>query len=449
MVTGVDHRVLAERLIERAIRSGATEVEVFAQLGERVHVHVSRGKVENLTRAGGKGLGLRVLVEGRLAFMSSSDFTDDILNDLVDETVSLASQASPEPHNGLPEASVADEIPGIYDASLAEIPLQEKIDLARSLDQQVFDAEPRIQNTEGAIYSDGTVESLVMNSKGLVHSWKESFVSMVVSPVAEKGEMKQVAHFWTSARRFCDLKSPQEVAEEACRRAHLLLGGEPVTSQKVPIVMDSRAGTALFEGLAEAVNGESVYRGRSFLSEKLNRQIGSSRLNVVDDGTKPGGMASSPVDGEGVPTARKYVIENGVLRTFLYDTYTARKAKTLSTGNAARDSYASRPMIGGLNFYLEAGEQSLDDMISEVKQGLYVLRTMGGGPNVVTGDFSAGAAGVWIENGKLTRPVAKVTIATSMLDMFEGIDAVANDLVLDTGIATPSYRIREMTISGT
>jgi len=260
--------------------------------------------------------------------------------------------------------------------------------------------------------------------------------------------MKQVAHAWTSTRRFRDLKSPREVAAEACRRAHLLLGGEPVATQKVPIVMDSRAGVALFEGLAEAVNGENVYRGRSFLSDKLNRRIGSPWVNVIDDGTVRGGMASSPVDGEGVPTSRKSVIDKGVLGGFLYDTYTARKARTVSTGNAARDSYASRPLIGSSNLYLVAGEKTLDEVISEVDRGLYVLRTLGGGPNVVTGDFSAGAAGVWIQDGKLTRPVAKVTIAASMFEMLEGIDAVANDLVLDGPTVTPSYRIREMTVSG-
>jgi PmbA protein len=448
MTQKLDSQTLAERLVARALRAGATEAEVFAQKGERVHVHVNRGRIENLTRAGSKGVGLRVLVGGRLAFMSSSDFTGSTLDDLVDETVALASQASPEPWNGLPGTTSARDIPGIYDPGLPAIPIEEKIDLARTLDHLVFEAEPEIRTTEGAIYSDGTVENLILNSKGLSHRWRESFVSMVVSPVAEKGELKQVGHFWSSARRFRDLKPPEYVAREACRRAHLLLGGEPVATQKVSVVMDCRAGTALFEGLAEAVNGEHVYRGRSFLADKLGGRIGAERVNVIDDGTVPGGMASSPVDGEGVPTSRKYVVEQGMLRTFLYDSYTARKAGAVSTGNGVRDSYAGRPMIGGLNFYLEAGDRTLDDLISEVETGFYVLRTMGGGPNVVTGDFSAGAAGVWIEKGRLTRPVAKVTIAATMLEMLEGIDGVANDLVLDSATATPSYRIRQMTVSG-
>ncbi len=448
MAVGIDAKGMADRLIDRATRSGATEAEVFVQSGERVHVHVSRGRMENLTRAGSKGVGLRVLVGGRLAFLSSSDFTEKLLDGLVEETVALASQASPEPHNGLPDPLPAADVEGIYDPDLAGIPLEEKIELAGTLDRHVFETEPRIRNTEGAIYSDGTVENLIANSKGLLRSWKESFVSIVVSPVAEKGELKQVAHGWSSARRFRDLRPPREVAAEACRRANLLLGGESVATQKIPVVMDSRAGTGLLEGLAEAVNGENVYRGRSFLSEKMDRRIGSELLNVVDDGTMAGGMASSPVDGEGVPTSRKAVVESGVLRTFLYDTYTARKAKASSTGNAARDSYASRPMIGSLNFYLEPGDKTLEELIGEVDRGFYVLRTMGGGANAVTGDFSAGAAGVWIQDGKLTYPVAKVTIAASLFEMFEGIEAVANDLVLDSGVSAPSYRIRSMTVSG-
>jgi PmbA protein len=215
------------------------------------------------------------------------------------------------------------------------------------------------------------------------------------------------------------------------------------------VVLDSRAGTALLNGLALAVNGENVYRGRSFLADQLGRRIGSEKVNVVDDGTLAGGFGSSPVDGEGVPTTRKWIVEQGVLSSFLYDTYSAGKAKTHSTGNATRDSYAARPMIGSLNFFLDRGEGSPEDIIAEVENGFYVLRTMGGGANAVTGDFSAGAAGVWIENGKLTHPVAKVTIAAHMLDMLNGIDAVANDLTFDSPTVTPTYRIREVTVSGT
>ncbi|MCK4545911.1 MAG: TldD/PmbA family protein [Candidatus Eisenbacteria sp.] len=442
------YRELAERIVEQAVKAGATEAEAFLQWGERVNVQINRGRVENLTCAGSKGIGLRVFVHGRLAFMSSSDFDEHILAGLVHEAVSLASEASPEPYNVLPDPGPAGEISGLDDPELSTIPLEKKIDCARKLDALIFEQGPEIQNTEGAVYSDGRFENLIVNSRGLAHRWKESFASTVVSPVAGKDGQKQVAHSWSSARRFRDLKPLEEIAAEACRRARMLLGGEAVPTQKVPVVMDFRAGATLFEGLAYAVNGESVYRDRSFLADKLGKRIGSDLVNVVDDGTLPGGMGSSPVDGEGVPTSRKYVVRRGVLASFLYDTYTARKANTTSTGNAARNSYASRPVIGGLNFYLEAGDRTPEDIISEIDKGFYVFRTMGGGPDAVTGDFSAGAAGVWIEGGKLTRPVAKVTIAAGMLDMLAGIDAVANDLILDSPTATPTYRIREMMVSG-
>lgn len=449
MIVDLEDRALADRLIDRAVRRGATEAEVFAQRGERTHIHVNRGRVENLTRAGLKGVGLRILVGGRLAFMSSSDFSEKTLDDLVEETISLAAEASPEPYNAMPEMAPAENVSDLDDPELAEIPLEKKLELTKALDARVFEEGPEIQNTEGAIYSDGSYVNLIVNSKGLFHTWRESFASMVVSPVAERGGQKQVAHYWTSARKFRGLKAPEEIAAEACRRAKLLLGGEAVPTEKVPVVMDSRAGTALLEGLIHAVDGENIYRGRSFLADHLGRKIGSEMVNIVDDGTIPGGVGSSPVDGEGVPTRRKWVVERGVLSSYLYDTYTARKARTVSTGNASRESYAARPVIGALNFYLEAGERTREEIISEVDNGFYVLRTMGGGPNAVTGDFSAGAAGVWIRDGKLSHPVAKVTIAAGMLDMLLGIDAVANDLVLDSATATPTYRIREMTVSGT
>jgi PmbA protein len=439
---------LAQQVVERAMKAGATEAEAFAQWGERANVQVNRGRIENLTSAGSKGIGLRVLVDGRLAFMSSSDFDDHTLAGLVQETVLLASQASPEPYNALPDPAPAEDVADLDDPGISAISFEKRIELAKTLDALVFEQGPEIRHTEGAIYSDGRFQNLIVNSKGLIRSWRESFATMVVSPVAEKDGQKQVAHYWTSARKFKDLKRPEDVAAEAYRRARMLLGGEAVSTQKVPVVMDSRTGSALFDGLVGAVNGENVYRNRSFLADKLGQRIGSDLVNVLDDGTLPGGMGSSPVDGEGVPTRRKYVVEQGVLTSFLYDTYTSRKAKTQSTGNAARDSYAGRPVIGRLNFYLEPGERSPEDVIAEVDNGFYVIRTMGGGPNAVTGDFSAGAAGVWIKNGKLAQPVAKVTIAASMLDMLAGIDAVANDLVLDSPTATPTYRIREMTVSG-
>lgn len=449
MSVEVGIQAVAERLIERALDAGATEAEAFAQNGERAHIQVIRGRVENLTRAGFKGVGLRVLVEGRLAFLSSSDFSEQTLDGLVAEAVSLAAEATAEPYNALPEMDAAPEIPGLYDPDLAAVSLDRKLEVAKRLDALVFDQGPEIHNTEGSVYSDGVYENLILNSKGLVHRWRESFVSMVVSPVAEGKGQKQVAHDWTSARAFRDLKPPEDVAREACRRAKLLLGGEAVETQKVPVVLDARAGAALLGGLGQAINGESVYRGRSFLVDQLGKKIGSDRVTVIDDGTIESGMGSSPVDGEGVPTRRKLIVEKGVLRCFLYDTYSARKAKTRPTGNSARDSYASRPVIGTLNFYLEAGERTPGEVLSEVDNGFFVLRTLGGATNPVTGDFSAGAAGVWIKNGQLTQPVAKVTIAAKMLDMLQGIDAVANDLTLDSPTATPTYRVREMTVSGT
>lgn len=445
----MDLQTLAEHTVDRAIRAGATEAEVFTQHGGRCQIQIIKGRVENLTRAGFKGIGLRVVVKGKLAFMSSSDFDKNTLEGLIQETVSLAAQASPEPYNTLPEMGRAGEVLGLFDPRLETISLEQKLDLARELDARVFEQGPEITTTEGAVYSDGSFSNLILNSRGLSHVWRESFVTMVVSPVAEKGDQKQVGHDWASARRFEDLKPPAEIAAEACRRAKLLLGGEAVRTQKAPVVLDSKAGTALLSGLAQAVNGESVYRGRSFLADQLGQRIGSEWVNVIDDGTLAGGIGSSPVDGEGVPTSRKWIVEQGVLSSFLYDTYSAGKAKTRSTGNAARESYAARPMIGPLNFYLEGGEREPENIIAEVENGLYVLRTMGGGANPVTGDFSAGAAGVWIENGKLTFPVAKVTIAAPMFDMLNGIDAVANDLAFDSHTVTPTYRIREMTISGT
>ena len=444
----MDYQKLALELLEKAKIAGATQAEVFLQNGEQLEIEINKEKMQKLNRATIKGVGLRIYVDKKMSFVYSSDFTDKELDKLVEKGVSLANEGMEDKFNLLPSPARKPPELDIFDSELANVPLEKKIDYARELDELVFQLDSRVANTRASSYSDAYGELIVGNSNGLMHSWQESYCGVGTSPVIEDKGLKQVGYYGTRVRYFKDLPVAKEIAEEAVRRASLLIGGEKVKTQRVPVVFDFQVGTSLIGGVLSAVNGERVFRGESFLVDKLEEAIASEMVTIVDDGLLPKGMGSSPVDGEGVATSTKKVVDKGVLKLYLYDTYTANKVGTNSTGNASRGSYSGRPSIGPNNFYLEKGDKSPEEIVKEVSSGFYVFNTMGGGVNPVTGMYSAGAAGVWIRNGELAEPVAKVTIAASLLDMLQGIDAVGNDLKYDSLVVSPTYRVKLMTVSG-
>jgi len=444
----MDYKKLALKLLDNTKKAGATQAEVVLLSGEELEIEINKKKMQKLNRATMKGVGLRVYVGKRMSFVYSSDFTDKELDKLVEKGVALAKEGMEDKFNILPSPSGTPPELDIFDPELANIDLQKKIDYARELDELVFQIDSRVANTRASSYSDLYGEFIIANTNGLVHSWQESYCGVGTSPVIEDKGLKQVAYYGTRARYYKDIPPAKGIAEEAVRRASLLIGGEKVKTQKVPVVFDFRVGTSLIGGVLSAVNGERVFRGESFLVDKLEETIGSELVTIVDDGLIPKGMGSSPVDGEGVATSTKKVVDKGVLKLYLYDSYTANKVGTKSTGNASRGSYSSRPSIGPNNFYLEKGDKSPEEIIKEVSSGFYVFNTMGGGVNPVTGMYSAGAAGVWIRNGELAEPVAKVTIAATLFDMLKGIDAVGNDLRFDSSVVSPTYRVKQMTVSG-
>jgi len=444
----MDYQKLALELLEKAKIAGATQAEVFLQNGEQLEIEINKEKMQKLNRATIKGVGLRIYVDKKMSFVYSSDFTDKELDKLVEKGVSLAKEGMEDKFNLLPSPAGKPPELDIFDSELANVPLEKKIDYARELDELVFQLDSRVANTRASSYSDAYGELIVGNSNGLMHSWQESYCGVGTSPVIEDKGLKQVGYYGTRVRYFKDLPVAKEIAEEAVRRASLLIGGEKVKTQRVPVVFDFQVGTSLIGGVLSAVNGERVFRGESFLVDKLEEAIASEMVTIVDDGLLPKGMGSSPVDGEGVATSTKKVVDKGVLKLYLYDTYTANKVGTNSTGNASRGSYSGRPSIGPNNFYLEKGDKSPEEIVKEVSSGFYVFNTMGGGINPVTGMYSAGAAGVWIRNGELAEPVAKVTIAASLLDMLQGIDAIGNDLKYDSLVVSPTYRVKLMTVSG-
>jgi PmbA protein len=265
--------------------------------------------------------------------------------------------------------------------------------------------------------------------------------------VATDGTQLQTSYWVDYKRHLSALESPESVGREAARRAVRLLGAKKAKTQKVPVVFDPLMAASFVGQLAAAANGDAVFKKSSIFAGRQGKKIAGERFSVVDDGLLPKGIATSPFDGEGVATRRTPIIERGVLTNFLYDSFTARKAKTHSTGNASR-GYSSLPSIGFNNLYLEAGDSAPEEIIRGVRNGFYVTAMLGHGANIVTGEYSRGANGLWIEDGELTRPVQEVTIAGNLLDMLAKVDAIGNDLQFRGTVGAPTIRFSEMTVSG-
>jgi PmbA protein len=294
---------------------------------------------------------------------------------------------------------------------------------------------------------------VLANSRGFLGGYRTSYAGISAAPLAQDatGQMQRDG-WWSSARRLADLESPESIGKEAARRALRRLGARRVATQRVPIVFAPEVARSLIGSVFEAASGDSIWRSASFLAGRLGEQIAAAGLTIIDDNTMllpsgMGGFGTSPFDGEGLPSQRTVVVENGVLRNYLLNTYAARKLGMKSTHNASR-GLAGTPGIGCGNLYLEPGTQTPDQIIGDISAGLYVTGLMGFGVNVVTGDYSRGATGLWIENGQLTHAVEEVTIAGNLAEMLKNVTAIGNDLEFRSAVASPTLRIDGMTIAG-
>jgi len=446
----MNYENLSDKIIKTILGKGASDAEVFIQSGKTLQIEINKGKIQKLQRASFQGLGIRTFLDGRVSLVSSSDFSEHSITTLIDKALAFVYESDTEEANTLPDvkAEPGEKDLDIYDESIEKTPFREKIDIARELEELAFQENPKIKNTESSSYSDMIKETIICNSRGRTSSWKETKLTLFITPVAEEKEHKQIAAHGLSLRKFGDLPPLETISRKAVDKALLLLGGEKVKSQAVSVVFHPDSGIAVLYGLINGVNGENIFRNQSFLCNKLNKTVASERVTIIDDGRMIKGIGSVPFDDEGVPTSKKIIIDNGKLNSYLYNTYSAKKSKVQTTGNAKRDSYENYPQIGIFNFYMQKGDKSSEQIISEVSEGLYVLDIIGGGPNHITGDFSCGVAGVWIENGRLTKPVAKVTIAGNMGQILSGIDAVGNDLEFNQHIAVPTFRVSRMSVGG-
>lgn len=442
---------VAIEVVQRAMRAGATAAEAVAREGNEFSTVVRLGQVETLKESGAKVLGVRVFHGQRAASTYTSDFSRAGLDQLVSSAVSLARITSEDPVSGLPQASELGKLDtdlDLYYQDVYSLSTEQRIEYALRAEKAATSADARIQNSEGGSFDAADGSKVLANSLGFVGEYKRSYCSVSAVPVAkdESGAMQR--DFWYSvARSIKLLESPEEVGKVAAQRTLRRLGARKVKTSQVPVIFDPLVARSLLDSLAEAVNGDSIYRGASFLTGKLGEKVAGENVTVVDDGTMPGGFGTSPFDGEGVKSRRTVVIDKGVLRSYLLNTYTATKLNLKTTGNASR-GLAGTPGIGVGNFYLEAGDRRPEQIIGDLKEGLYVTEFLGFGVNLVTGDFSRGASGMWISGGQLAFPVEEITVAGNLKDMLNSISQIGSDLEFRGSVASPTLRIDGLTVAG-
>lgn len=437
-------RDLAERLVAWGKADGADEIEVSVVEGREFSVDVRRGRIENLVEAGSRVLGLRVIKDKRTASASSSDLEPSTLRRLVRNAVRRAELAEPDEHAGLAplsKASVDAAALRLRDPEVPALDPKTMIGLAKETERIAL-ADRRITNSYGAGFSRDDASIHLANSNGFSGGYAGTFCGLGVGLQAG-GTNDRVEDSWSTSKRFFrDLETPEAVAQKAVARTVRQLKPRKVRTRNVPVVFEPAMTSWVLGFLFSCVAGTSVYRKASYLAGKLGERIGSPLVDVVDDALLPAGLGSRPFDSDGVPCRRTVVVDKGVLRSYLCNTYAARRLGLESTGNADGAGVAPH------NFTLAPGASSPEDIVRSVKEGLLLTRTLGHGLNAVTGDISRGAFGLWIEGGTVAYPVSEVTISGSLASLLEGLEMVGNDPEFPSPVAGPTIKVAELTVAG-
>ncbi len=444
----MDYQELAHGLLKTARSAGADGADLIIGEGTEFSVTVRKGEIETLKDAGSKALGVRVFVGRRTASTYTSDFSRAALDALVRETVAMARVTGEDPAAGLPdEAPPAEEIDlGLHDPSVAALPPAERIERVRRAEAAALDV-PGITNSQGASWGSGEGFVLLANSLGFMGSYRTSTASYSVTPQAEKDGQMERDYWYTVGRGLLELDPPEEVGRKAAARTLRRLGARQVPTAEVPVVFDPETAAEILGTVFGALSGYAVFRNATFLKDRIGQRVASPLVTLVDEGRRPRGFGSRPFDGEGQRTRRNVPLEEGVLRHFLCDSYSARKIGARSTGSARR-GIGGGPSVGAGNLYFEPGTTSPEEILGSVDRGLYVTDLIGFGIDLVSGDYSQGAVGHWIEKGRLLHPVHEVTIAGNLKQMLLDVDAVGTDLEWRGSSASPTVRIKRMTVSG-
>ena len=450
--SGDSPQQLLELALSLAKKHGATSADALFTAGRSTSVRVRLGETEQVKQSRAKGLGLRVFVGQAQATTSTSDLDPDALDALIRRTVEAAHVTAGDDFAGLPDpdacaAPLYDGDLELYDPAVAAFEADAAIALAKRAEAASLAGDPRLKNSEGGAMSWGDSVGHYANSHGLFRQSRGSNASLWTTPLCEQDGEMQRDYWWTSARHLDDLLSPEAVGAKAAQRALRRLGARKPETCQVPVIFDYPVASGLLASLAGALNGAALYKDASYLCGKLGESIATSAVTIVDDPHIRRGAASRLYDAEGLATCRTTIIEAGVLKSYILDTYTGRKLGLPST-RGARRGLTSRPSPGTSNLWMAPGEGTLDALIARTPRGLLITETFGFGVSNVTGDYSQGAVGLWIEDGAIAYPVNELTIASTLPTMWQSIDAIAADRDPTRGTSAPSFRVAEMTVAG-
>jgi PmbA protein len=442
---------LAQEVVELAAKAGATSSEVRVRTGVETDMTVRNGQVEQLQQAGPSSIGIRLWVGDRSASTYSTDMRSDSIDRLIRQTLDLVPLTDPVAELALPDAAwLADSFPELelFDPSLASVTAEEKLARIKETEALALAADSRISTSGGASWGDLEMTHALANSHGFCHGYTESFASFSVQVIADDADWKKRNGSWYSFSRFVDdLRSPEEVAATAAKRALEQMGAAPMPTGDMPVVFSNQAAGGLVGTLFGCLTGRAIERSSSYLMESMGELVASELFTLIDDPAIRRGPGSRPRDGEGLPATRTAFIENGVLRTWALNSYSARKLGLAPTGHASSPS-SGAPSETASNLWVTPGTMSVDELIADIEYGFFCDGMMGFGFNPTTGDFSRGAHGFIIEKGQLGRPVSEVTVSANFRDLFGRIDALANDLPRDRRVASPAFRVSSMTVAG-
>ncbi|HUA08489.1 MAG TPA: TldD/PmbA family protein [Candidatus Acidoferrales bacterium] len=442
-MTQAEALAIAARAVDIAMQAGAHGAEAAFSIAERFHVEARAATISKLEHSTGSSLQVRLWDDGRYVALGSSDLDGEHLRAAVREALDQARYVARDPYAALPDESGAYEGDlALLDAAVATRDDGQKVEDALAMERTIRAADSRIVNSSGSHYADAVSTIALANSNGFRGVYVASRASRSTGPVAQDGEAKRTAHYGTAGRFMRDLEETGAVAAEAARRAVAMFGARKPATMRTAVIFERDIAATVIDDVFAAVAASQVAAGNSWLADRVGERIGSDLVTIVDDGTLPGRLGSAPFDGEGVATRRTPVFERGVLRTFLYDSYYARKLGARTTGNSTGGG------IGANNFYLEPGTGSLAELVAATPRGVLVLDTIGFATEHATGTYSRGARGFMIENGELAYPIDEFTVAGNFADMLAGVDAVAGDLRFDGSTVAPSFRVAEMTVSG-
>jgi PmbA protein len=437
---------LLNDVLSKAEANGAEAADAVYVAGKSLSLTYRLGKREQLERSESTDLGLRVFVGQRQAVVSSSDLSAEALTGLVERAVAMARAVPDDPYCGLAEpADLATDVVDVDGCDEAEPTVEMLLERAARAEDAAR-AVSGVTNSEGAETGWGVSYHAIAATNGFTGAYSRSRHSLVVSVLAGEGTAMERDYDYTSAVHREDLRDAAEIGRSAGEKAVGRLHPRKVASAQVPVIYEPRVAASLLGHLSAAINGAAVARGTTFLKDKLDTAIFPSSVNVVDDPLRRRGPRSRPFDAEGIPTRRLKIVDGGMLRSWLLDLRSARQLEMATTGHASR-GISTPPSPSITNLYMEPGDATPRELMSEVKSGFYVTELIGFGVNGVTGDYSRGAGGYWIEDGRLAYPVSEVTIAGNLLQMFANI-TVADDLEFRYGTDSPTLRIDGMTVAG-